>query len=130
MGISPFTPYKRNSTGQARGSAIYHRLFLYFQLHREKFDRHYHERSNVEAAFGAVKAKFGETLKSKLRIAEENELLDKVTAHNITVLIHGMFGHGVVPEFLTPNKPERLAPTIRLSPKYAGLSENPRLGPN
>lgn len=121
LGVAPYIPYKRNSTGQARGSSIYRKLYHYFQLHREEFDRHYHQRSNVESVFGAIKAKFGETLKSKTRQAQENELLAKIVAYNITVLVHEMFEHSVVPEFLMPKKPDETAPTIR-APTPAGTA--------
>ena len=114
LGINPFIPFKRNSTGQAEGSAIYRKLYHYFQLNREEFDKHYHQRSNVESVFGAIKAKFGETLKSKTRQAQENELLAKIVAYNITVLVHEMFEHSVVPEFLMPKRPEGPAPVVRV----------------
>ena len=115
LGVNPFIPFKRNSTGQAKGSAIYRKLYHYFQLNREEFDKHYHQRSNVESVFGAIKAKFGETLKSKTRQAQENELLAKIVAYNITVLVHEMFEHSVVPEFLMPKRPEGPLPSIRVS---------------
>ena len=45
--------------------------------------------------------KFGETLKSKKYVAQVNELLCKILAYNITVLIREMFVCGINPEFLT-----------------------------
>jgi hypothetical protein len=56
----------------------------------------------VESVFSALKRKFGETLRSRNPVAQVNELLVKVLAYNITVLIHEMFEHGVVPDFLSP----------------------------
>ena len=63
----------------------------------------YHKRSNVESTFGAIKQKFGETLRSKNTTAQINELLCKIIAYNITVLIHEMFEHGIVVDFLGKN---------------------------
>ena len=63
---------------------------------------HYHKRSNVESTFGAIKKKFGESVKSKNRTAQENELLCKLIAYNITVLIHSMFELGITPDFVAP----------------------------
>ncbi len=40
--------------------------------------------------FSAIKKKFGESVKSKNRIAQKNELLCKIICYNITVLIHEM----------------------------------------
>ena len=43
----------------------------------------------------------GETVKSKNRLAQENELLCKVIAYNITVLIHEMVQLNGTSEFLS-----------------------------
>ncbi len=51
---------------------------------------HYHKRSNVESTIGAIKKKLGESLKSKNLVAQKNELLCKIIAYNITVLIQHM----------------------------------------
>ncbi len=59
----------------------------------------YHVRSNVETTFHMVKHKFGEKLKSKKFIAQKNELLCKLIAHNIVVLIHEMHELGVDVKF-------------------------------
>ena len=47
------------------------------------------------------KKKFGETIKSRNRVAQENELLCKIIAYNITVLIHEMIGLDNISEFLS-----------------------------
>ena len=48
-----------------------------------------------------VKAKFGDKLKSKNWIAQQNELLCKLIAHNICVLIQEMHELGIKPEFMS-----------------------------
>lgn len=60
----------------------------------------YHKLSNIEATNAAIKRKFGETLKSKNPTAQVNELLAKIIAYNLTVVIHGMYENGIHPEFL------------------------------
>jgi len=47
-----------------------------------------------------LKMKFRDKLKSKNRIAQENELLCKLITHNIVVLIQEMFELGIDPGFL------------------------------
>ena len=64
----------------------------------EEFDRHYHLRSNAKSTFGAIKRKFGESVKSKNRVAQENELLCKIIAYNLTVVIHSMIEMGITPD--------------------------------
>jgi hypothetical protein len=98
----PFIPFKSNQTGQSRGAPLYHKMFLFFQMNREEFDRHYGQRAQVECAFGAFKQKFSETLVSKTFTSQVNETLCLAIAHNITVLIHQMFEAKLMPNFLRP----------------------------
>ena len=53
-----------------------------------------------------IKAKFGDSLKSKNRVAQENELLSKILAHNITMIIRLMFEpkNGTTIEFSNTDK--------------------------
>ncbi len=83
-------------------SSLWRKAFLYFLMHRDEFEARYHRRSNIESVFSALKRKFGETLKSKNETSQVNELLAKALAYNITVLIHEIFEHGVIPDFLSP----------------------------
>jgi len=94
-----YIPFKKNATGTAKGSPLWNRAYHYFQLHTEEFMEHYHKRSNVESTFSAIKKKFGETLKSRNWVAQKNEILCKIIAYNITVLIREMIDMGVDPEF-------------------------------
>lgn len=87
VGGKAFIPFRKGATGTSMGSPAWRKAFHYFQLHREEFEEHYHRRSNVESVFSAIKRKFGDGLKSKNRVAQENELLCKILAYNITVLI-------------------------------------------
>ena len=75
-------------------------MYHYFQADRDEYMEHYHKRSNIEATNAAIKRKFGETLKSKNSIAQINELLAKIVAYNLTVVIHEMHENGIEPEFL------------------------------
>lgn len=100
LGGRAYIPFRSNATGKAKGSPLWKKAFHYFQLHKDEFEEHYHKRSNAESTFGAIKKKFGETLKSRKRIAQENEMLCKIIAYNITVLIHAMFELGITPDFL------------------------------
>lgn len=53
------------------------------------------------------KVRHGESLRSKNRVAQENELLAKLLAYNLTVLIHEMFENGVSPDWLKQNPAAR-----------------------
>lgn len=78
-------------------------MYHYFQLNRYEFLKHYHKRSNIESTNAEIKRKFGEILKSKNRIAQENELLAKIIAYNLTVVIHEMYENEINPVFLNNN---------------------------
>jgi transposase len=100
VGGKAYIPFKKNATGKAGGSTIWRKMYHYFQLNREEFLDHYHKRSNIEATNAAIKRKFGETLKSKNPTAQVNELLAKIIAYNLTVVIHEMYENGIKPNFL------------------------------
>jgi transposase len=100
VGGTAYIPYKKNATGKSKGSALWSKMFHYFKLNRDEFMEHYHKRSNIEATNAAIKRKFGETLKSKNPVAQVNELLAKIIAYNLTVVIHEMYENGIHPEFL------------------------------
>ena len=99
VGGQAFIPFKNNTTGKSGGSALWRKAYILFKLQEDEFNEHYHKRSNVESTIGAIKQKFGETLKSRNTTAQVNELLCKTIAYNITVLIHEMFEHGVNVDF-------------------------------
>jgi len=60
---------------------------------------HYHKRSNVEAVFSSIKRKFGEHVRAKKSLAQENEVLCKALCYNICVLIREMMESGIKVDF-------------------------------
>lgn len=100
IGGTAYIPFKKTATGRSHGSVLWKKMYHYFQLNRDEFMDHYHKRSNIEATNAAIKRKFGETLKSKNPTAQVNELLAKIVAYNLTVVIHEMYENGIEPSFL------------------------------
>ena len=99
-GAAPFIPFKVNSRPEhTHGDSLWAKTYHYFSLFREEFMNHYHKRSNVETAFSMIKAKFGGAVRSKIPVAQMNEVLVKILCHNICVLIQGMYALGLEPEF-------------------------------
>lgn len=96
-GTNPYIPFKSNTTGE--GSEIWRALFHFYNFNRNKFLKHYHERSNVESAFSMIKRKFGTVLRSKSDTAQINEILCKVLSHNICCLVHSIFELGIETDF-------------------------------
>lgn len=62
-------------------------MFHLFNFNRDEFLAHYHKRSNVEATFSMIKAKFRDHVRSKTDDAMVNEVLCKIVCHNICCLI-------------------------------------------
>jgi len=114
LGGKPYIPFKKDATATPKGSKIWNKSYYYFQFHREEFLEHYHKRSNVESTFAAIKKKFGETLKSKNRTAQVNEMLCKILAYNITVLIRVIIEQGVDHEFFNLKKESSIDGDVEL----------------
>ena len=109
LGLSAYIPFKSNSSNRSghHGSPpTWRKAFYLFQAQREEFERNYHRRSNVESVFSALKRKFGENVRSKNDVAQVNEILCKLIAYNLTVVVHEMFENGIAPSFVKQNPAE------------------------
>jgi transposase len=107
LGLDVRIPFKvttiSNEVRQVRGvraPKAWENAYHLFQLNRERFAAGYHQRSNVETVFSAVKRKMGEALLSKNQVARFNELLAKLLAYNIGVIVHEIYEHGIEPKSL------------------------------
>lgn len=81
-------------------SSAWLRMYHLFAYQRDTFLARYHQRSNVETTFSMIKRKFGDNLRSKSDEGQMNEVLCKVIAHNLCVLIACIHEMGLdVPEF-------------------------------
>ena len=95
-----YIPFKINASQHSHGGKVWNKMFYYYQMCRDEFMEHYHKRSNVETTNMAIKMKFGDCLKNKNFVSQSNELLCKLIAYNITVLINSMYELGIKPEFI------------------------------
>ncbi|MGH9254296.1 MAG: transposase, partial [Vicinamibacterales bacterium] len=98
FGAAPLVAFKSNAVGYSK-SPLWNRAFHYFEMNRDEFLARYHRRSNAESTFSAMKRKFGDSLRSKTRVARVNELLLKVLCHNIVAVIHEIHESGALPVF-------------------------------
>jgi transposase len=97
LGGTPFLAFRSNVKNERSGT--WQQMFHYFMFRKEEFLQHYHKRSNVESTFMAIKAKFGDAVRSKTPVAQANEVLCKILCHNICCVIHSMHEFGITPEF-------------------------------
>jgi hypothetical protein len=100
-GAAPFIPFKSNTVTPTDDSA-WSRMWHLYSFNRARFLDHYHRRSNVEPAFAMIKAKFGDDMSGKSDTAQVNEVLCKVIARNLCVLIQSFYELGVNPTFASP----------------------------
>jgi transposase len=94
IGAEAYIPFRSNLHDDPK-SPLWSKMFHLYHFRQDEFLPHYHQRSNSESAFSAIKRLFGETLRSKLVPAQVNELLLKVIAYNVTRMIHSIFELGV-----------------------------------
>jgi transposase len=100
LGAVPLIPFKGprlqgsvprifdlNALPPAESADAWTRMYHYFGYQRDAFLASYHKRSNVETTFSMIKRKFGGSLRSKSYEGQVNEILCKVIAHNLCVLI-------------------------------------------
>jgi transposase len=100
FGGTGFLAFKLGTTGA--GGGTFQKMFHYFQYKQEEFLAHYHKRSNVESTFSMIKRKFGGEVRSKTDTAMKNEVLCKLVAHNLCVLIQEQHTLGIEPLFTKP----------------------------
>jgi transposase len=113
LGAVPFVPFKSNSTPGEPGS-VWERMYGYFTFRREEFLRAYHVRSNVESTFSMLKAKMGDSVRSKTDVAMKNEVLCKFLCHNIVVVHQAIVELGIEGEFWPDNGEPRDVLPMRL----------------
>jgi hypothetical protein len=117
MGAQPYIPFKINSkaTCDVRGaskqtratSGAWDGLFHLYSFQRDEFLTHYHKLSNVESAFSSMKRKFGDFIRSKTEVAQKNEALLKVLAHNIVCVVHSIHELGIGSLLTLPEREQR-----------------------
>jgi transposase len=116
----PYIPFKSNSASEwglsgmrgqdkkakwQRKSNLWRQMYHYYEFNQRWFMQQYHKRSNVESTFSMIKAKFGDSLRSRTKTAQINEALCKVLCHNLCCLIQSMFELNIKPEFWNEPQP-------------------------
>jgi transposase len=110
LGGTAYIPFKSNS-GEGAPASVWEKMYYFFMLNREEFLTHYHQRSNVESTFSAVKRLFGDSVRSKGDAAMKNEVLCKILCYNITCIIHAWYELGIEPVF-TAVQPQETEPAV------------------
>jgi transposase len=109
-GATPYIPFKSIHTGA--GGGLWAKMYHYYNLQRDEFLSHYHKRSNVESTFSMIKAKFGDSIRSKTDTAMVNEALCKLLCHNLCCLIASIHELGITARFWG-DEPAAVAPVVK-----------------
>lgn len=105
-----FAPFKSNTAPYVDDGSAWSAALLDFLEHWESFMGEYHQRSNAESTFSAVKRKFPSELRMEFFIGQVNETLCKVLAYNLSGVAREVRMRGVKAEF--PSEANRLEQLI------------------
>lgn len=108
FGGTAFIEPKSNTTGGIGG--LFEKMYHFYKYRREEFMDRYHQRSNVESTFSAVKRKFGDSVRSRNDVAMVNECLCKFICHNITCIIQSQCELGIEAEFWADKQAAAIIP--------------------
>ena len=97
IGATAYFAFKETASGRLGGT--YAKMLRTFLANQEDYLAHYHKRSNVESTFSMMKAKFGDSVRSKTDVAMVNEALCKVLCHNLCCLIQSACELGIETNF-------------------------------
>lgn len=104
----PYIPFKEGTSG-VKGPNVWKKMWAAFTLKNEDFMAAYHARSNVETVFSMLKRKFSGSLRNKTFVAQQNEVLCKCIAHNLSVLVAAIYEIGLAPTFWHAGEPAHAA---------------------
>lgn len=99
IGGRPRFHIKKGLTTKSKGHPAWKQMLYYAKEHPEEYDQEYHTRSNVECTNGAKKRKFGDSVRSKNEVAQENECQGGWCCYNFTILSRAYYELGIEPNF-------------------------------
>ncbi len=99
IGAVPYIPVE-DRVREDRGPEVWRRMVAYYRYREDEFRKHYHQRSNIETVFSMVKRVLGGSVRGKLRVVQENEVLLKFILHNFRVVTMGFYALGEEPKFM------------------------------
>ena len=118
-GATPYIPFRNKAVPHLvldEGDEVWNRMLAFYTFNRAEFDKRYHQRSNVESAIGAVKAKLGEKVFCSSDEGMVNEVLVKILAYNVTAQIHAAYKFGLDVDSLRVDSDSLLAVGVRDTP--------------
>lgn len=86
LGFAPYIKPKKNTCRNARGSQSWRVMVDLYRDDLPEFKRHYHQRSIIEAVFGAVKTMYGSYVRCRRKDNQRREVAARVICYNIELI--------------------------------------------
>ena len=100
LGAVLFAPFKSNVVPpQANDDSAWARMLRLFLTDYDRWVADYHVRSISESGISKLKRLFGDSLYFRKVVAQCNEMLCRIIAYNLTVVIYQMYERDLVPAF-------------------------------
>ena len=100
FGAVLFAHFKSNVVPpQADDDSAWARMLRLFLTDYDQWAADYHVRSISESGISKLKRLFGDSLYSRNVVAQCNEMLCRIIAYNLTVVIYQMYERNLVPDF-------------------------------
>lgn len=101
IGALPFIKGKKNINVIKKGrNTAWNNMLKMWKYNQPEFAKHYHQRSNVESTFSALKRRFGDFCRCKKQESQENEILCRIVCFNASVLSKSLLLYNIKPEFI------------------------------
>jgi len=86
-GGTPYIRPKKTTTGKRNNGRAFTEMIERYNENREKWMKKYHQRSNIEAVFSALKRKLGGYVTSIKRRIQHTEVALKIIVYNLMILV-------------------------------------------
>ncbi len=86
MGFAPYIKPKKNTSHNARGSRPWRVMVDLYNDDLPEFKRHYHQRSVIEAVFGAIKTMYGSYVTCRRKDNQRREMAARIICYNIELI--------------------------------------------
>ena len=98
LGLEPFIKPKSNTTSNSKGSWAWKGMVTMYMEDRDGFDDRYHQRSVVEAVYAALKAMFGNSLRTRIPPTQTTEIMMHVLNYNVDLVTRAKIKAGSLTE--------------------------------
>ena len=99
FGVDLYVPFKSNTAPWVDDGTAWSAALWDFLNRHDEFMDEYHQRSNAESTFSALKRKFPSQIRMKYPTGQVNETLCKVLAYNLSGVAREVRMRSVKPEF-------------------------------